>query len=137
MGNSGSSGGGGSGGGGGNSSYGGSHPGYSQGSNGYGVPSSNSSAWSSNSATVVTVAPQFYPCSQTFEIPKPAEAYSGTSKLTGEKCTVSETMRADTALNSTMDTSVGSGGNQVSGMIMALQGVNYTCATENLEQTNK
>jgi hypothetical protein len=44
-------------------------------------------------------------------------------------------MKADNALNSTQDVSVGSGGNQVSGMISALQGgVNYACASENLKE---
>jgi uncharacterized protein YecT (DUF1311 family) len=67
------------------------------------------------------------------------KAYSGTSTITGEKCTLSETMKADAAMNATFDTSVSGGwGNQVSGAIQAMQGgVNYTCATENLKKDDK
>lgn len=135
MGNNSTSGGSG-GGGGGCSSYGGSHPGYSQGGNGYGVPSSGGSAWGSNNPPSVPnfQTPTLYNCSTTFDIPG-NEAYSGTSIISGEKCTISETLKADNAMNSTMDTSVGSGGNQVSGMIMALQGdINYACTSDNLKE---
>ena len=132
MGNNESSGGGGGGGGGGGD-YGGSHPGYSGGSSGYGVPSSGGNAWSSNTEPIVSTTPQLIPCSGTFELPE----YSGTSKLSGEKCTMHETLRADSVMNATSDTSVGPG-SQISGMIMSLQGdINYSCASENLEDEKK
>ena len=108
MGNGESSGGGGGGSGesGGSYGYGGSHGnGYSQGGNGSGVPSSGGGG------------------------------YSGTSVIDGSRCTISETMKADAAMSATFDTSVSGGwGNQVSGAIMAQQGVNYACASENLQK---
>lgn len=88
--------------------YGGSHPGYGQGNSGYGVPSSGGGD------------------------------YSGTSVIDGSRCTVSETRKADAAMNATFDTSVSGGwGNQVSGALQAWQGVNYACATENLQKNDK
>jgi hypothetical protein len=121
MGNESSSGSGGGGGNGGN--WGSSHH----------TPSSHDSTWGSSSSN--TSWGQTSANTAWGSTPVPSFAYSGHSVIDGSTCTVAETLRADNALNSTMDSSVGKGGNQISGMISALQGdVNYACATENLKE---